>query len=252
MDIPEIILAGLIICIAGMIQSAVGFGYALFATPLLVWLGLPLPSVIVIVSACAVLQSAIGAKKLNADVPWKIAFIATGIRIINVLIGLFVLKQMVNLDAKFIRGILGTILCVLVAVQFIWKPKPLKKIHWSCSAGAFSASGFLAGLCGMGGPPLVLWSISHDWSTQKTRGFLFAVFMTSIPLQFILMCITFGPEVLKDFAFGLAFSPAVLLGTAIGLPIGNRITKKKLKLIALSILLIIGVSAIIPAILRIV
>ena len=48
----------------------------------------------------------------------------------------------------------------------------------SCSFGqntlTFTGSGVLAGLCGMGGPPLVLWAMAHDWPTQRIRGFLFA------------------------------------------------------------------------------
>lgn len=41
MEILDIVIAGVIICLAGMAQSAVGFGYAMFATPLLVLIGLP-------------------------------------------------------------------------------------------------------------------------------------------------------------------------------------------------------------------
>jgi hypothetical protein len=42
---------------------------------------------------------------------------------------------------------------------------------------AFAAAALgLAGICGMGGPPLVLWAMAHDWPADKVRAFLFACF----------------------------------------------------------------------------
>jgi uncharacterized membrane protein YfcA len=247
MEILDIILAGVIICLAGMAQSAVGFGYALFATPLLIWIGIPLPSVITLVATCSTLQAIIGARKLHATVPWRLSLTATAIRLASVIIGLFLLKRLVVLNTGHIRLVIGCILCLLVAIQFLWRPQPVKTMHWGWGGLAFIGSGLLAGVCGMGGPPLVLWSMAHDWSTQKTRGFLFAVFATSIPGQIVLLSLTFGTAILWNVAMGIAFLPLVYLGTVLGLPIGNRMTKDKLRRIANAILLIIGVSAVVPA-----
>jgi len=249
MEIVDIVVAGFIICLAGMGQSAVGFGYALFATPLLVWIGIPLPNVIVLVATCGMIQAIIGARKLHAAVPWRLSLTATAIRLASVIIGLFLLKRLVVLNTNHIRMMIGCILCLLVAIQILWRPQPVKSMHWGWAGIAFSASGLLAGICGMGGPPLVLWSMAHDWSTQKTRGFLFAVFATSIPVQIVLLSLTFGTSILWNAAVGIAFLPLVYLATAIGLPIGNRMAKDKLSHIAYAILLVIGISAVVPAIL---
>ena len=249
MEILDIVLAGFIICLAGMAQSAVGFGYALFATPLLVWIGIPLPNVITLVATCSMIQAIIGARKLHAMVPWCLSLTATAIRLAGVIIGLFLLKRLVVLNTDNIRMVTGCILCLLVAIQFLWRPRPAQTMHWGWAGLAFIASGLFAGICGMGGPPLVLWSMAHDWSTQKTRGFLFAVFATSIPIQIILLSLTFGTSILWNAAIGIAFLPLVYLGTAVGLPIGNRMAKDKLKRIAYAILLVIGISAVVSAIL---
>lgn len=247
MDVIDIVVAGGIICLAGIAQSTVGFGYALFATPLLVWTGIPLPSVITLVATCSMIQAIIGARKLHATVPWRLSLTATAVRLASVIIGLLLLKKLVVLNTDHIRVVIGCILCLLVAVQFLWRPQPVNTMHWGWAGLAFVASGLLAGVCGMGGPPLVLWSMAHDWSTHKTRGFLFAVFATSIPVQIVLLSLIFGTAILWNAAIGIAFLPLVYLGTAIGLPIGNRLSKDKLKSIAYAILLVIGISSVVQA-----
>ena len=92
MEILDIVIAGVIICLAGMVQSAVGFGYALFATPLLVLLGMPLLSVITIVATCSMMQATIGVWKLRNSVPWHLSLPAVVIRVTGLLIGLFILS----------------------------------------------------------------------------------------------------------------------------------------------------------------
>ena len=246
MEIHEIAIAGVVVCFAAMTQGAVGFGYALFATPLLVWVGIPLPNVITLVATCSMMQAAIGTVKLRADVPWRLSLSSTAIRVVSVIGGLFLLKKLAAMSTDQIRAVIGCILCLLIAVQALWRPRPVKTMHWSWAGLAFVASGLLSGLCGMGGPPLVLWSMAHDWSSHRTRGFLFAAFATAIPFHIILLAITFGTSILWSAGLGIAFLPLVYLGSAIGLPIGNRMAKDRLRLIAYAILLVVGITSIVP------
>tara|TARA_B100000315_G_scaffold198335_1_gene189852 strand:+ start:4214 stop:4966 length:753 start_codon:yes stop_codon:yes gene_type:complete len=247
MEILDIVGAGGIIFLAGMGQSVVGFGHALFATPLLVWIGVPLPSVITLVATCSMLQAAIGVQKLHAAVPWRLSLFATVVRIAGVGLGLLLLNKLVLLNTAHIRMVIGSILCLLIAIQVLWGTRTLKVLHWSLAGFAFISSGLLAGLCGMGGPPLVLWSMANSWSSQTTRAFLFAVFASSIPVQLVLLCLMFGIDILWNAALGIVFLPLIYLGAAIGVPLGNRISKKTLCRVAYGILLVIGVSAVVPA-----
>ncbi|MBN1830134.1 MAG: hypothetical protein JW884_13470 [Deltaproteobacteria bacterium] len=123
----------------------------------------------------------------------------------------------------------------------------MEKTHWSWAGLSFVASGLLAGICGMGGPPLVLWSMAHTWSSEKTRGFLFAVYVASIPIQIILLYFAFGSNILSSVMLAIIFSPFVYLGTLVGMPIGNRMSKDKLRGIAYAILMTLGISAAAPA-----
>ncbi len=249
MEIQHIVVAGTVIFLAGTAQSAVGFGYALFATPLLVWIGMPLQNVITLVATCSMFQAVIGARKLRADVPWRLSLVAVAVRILSLIAGLLLLKRLATLNTYYIRATIGCILCLLVTVQFLWRPRPVKTMHWFWGGLAFLASGLLAGVSGMGGPPLVLWAMAHEWSTHRTRGFLFAVFSISIPFQIILLYVTFGSSILWSTAIGIAFLPLVYFGTVVGLPVGNRMAKDRLRRIAYAILLVVGISAVLPVIL---
>jgi uncharacterized membrane protein YfcA len=102
----------------------------------------------------------------------------------------------------------------------------------------------------MGGPPLVLWAMHHDWPTGKIRGFLFSVFAVSIPIQVVLLYFWFGMNILRSAGTALLLAPAVFLGAAIGLPLGNRLPRPVLSGIVYTTLLVIGLSSIIPYIIQ--
>jgi hypothetical protein len=242
-------IAGVVVA-AGAVQSAVGFGFALVATPLLLWTGMPLPDIVATVAVCSFMQSAMGAIHLRADVPWRLSFTATAVRVVFAAAGLLLLRRLAGLGADPVRFVVGCVLCVVVAVQWACRVQPARAVRGIWAVVAFVTSGLLAGMCGMGGPPLVLWSVAHDWSADKTRGFLFAVFALSIPIQIILMYLAFGPGVLRSSAIALLLTPAVVLGAAVGMPIGNRMPKPLLRNAVNALLLAIGLSAVLQALLK--
>jgi uncharacterized membrane protein YfcA len=248
--ILNIIAAAGVLCLASTVQSAIGFGYALVATPLLIWVGISLPNVITMVAVCSFVQAFIGARHLRASVPWRLALLATAVRVGMLLVGLLILEQIAELDTGTIRLVVGLVLCLLVFTQLLGKVRPVDRIHWFWGGLAFSTSGLLAGASGMGGPPLVLWAISHNWSAEKIRGFLFTVYAASIPIQIVLLYFTFGTDILWSTVTALMLAPAVFLGAAIGLPLGNRLPRPILSGIVYATLLAIGASSIIPQVIQ--
>ena len=249
-EMLDIVLAGVIICLGMAVQSAVGFGSALFAIPLLVWIGIPLPNVIALVATCSMVQAVIGVRVLKADVPWRLSFTAIAVMMAGLFVGLFMLGRLVTLGPDMIRAVMGGFLCLLVGIQAVWRPKPVASMHWGWGTSAFLCSGFLGGVCGMNGPPLVAWSMAHDWSTRKTRGFLFAFFAMANPVQIILLSLTFGTSVLWSVVLGIAFLPLVYVGSSIGLPIGNSMSKERLRQLAFLLLLVIGISSVVPVFIK--
>jgi uncharacterized membrane protein YfcA len=249
-NITDIIAAAGILCLASTVQSAIGFAYALVATPLLIWIGIPLPNAITTVAVCSFVQATIGVRHLRASVPWRLTAIAMAVRVSMLFVGLLFLRLLIGFDTLAIRFVVGIVLCLLVVTQLVCKIHPKENIHWLWGATAFSASGLLAGACGMGGPPLVLWALAHNWPVEKIRGFLFSVFSVTIPIQILLLYLTFGIDILWTTAIALLLAPAVFLGAAIGLPLGNRLPRPVLTGIVYATLLIIGLSSIIPQVIK--
>jgi uncharacterized membrane protein YfcA len=176
--------------------------------------------------------------------------IATTVRVGMLFVGVLILRQIAGLDTRAIRFVVGAVLCLLVIILLVCKVRPVESMHWLWGALAFSASGLLSGACGMGGPPLVLWSLGHSWPVEKIRGFMFAVFAASTPIQIVLLYSTFGIDILWTAVIALLLAPAVFLGASIGLPLGNRLPRPLLSGIVYSTLLVIGLSSIIPQIIQ--
>ena len=248
MELLDILAVGVVIGLAALIQSAVGFGFLVFATPLILWIGFPLPAVITLVSTCSIVQAALGARHLRASVPWRLTLTATVVRLIAVVIGLFLLTKIVKLDVNYIKLVVGSIVGLIVIAKLLFQPQPVEKLHWGWAGFTFVVSGLLSGICGIGGPPLVLWAIAQNWATNKVRAFLFAVLAISTPIQIILLGLTFGVELFRYVAIGIAFFPAAYLGYAVGLPIGDRMRKRRHRLIADIILLLVGASTVFGAV----
>ncbi len=243
-EVLQLVQVGLILGFAAFAQSAVGFGFALFATPMLLFLGIPLPDTITLVATSSTIQSLLAVKSLHKSVPWSLAFSSTAVRIVTIIVGIFLLKSLVMFSTVHIKAIIGGILCVIAFTQLIWRSHPVDKMHWGWAGLSWSTSGLLSGVCGMGGPPLVLWAIAHTWSSNKIRGFMFAVIVTSTPFQIALLCLTFGSQIFWNIILAILFLPMIYIGLRLGLPIGNNFSKQSLRKIALIILLLIGGVAI--------
>jgi hypothetical protein len=102
----------------------------------------------------------------------------------------------------------------------------------------------------MGGPPMVLWVMAHDWTPAKIRGFYFANFLTFIPVMIGLMYALpeFG-SLKRPVLIALAFAPVIGLGSYVGLKIGNRMSSVTLYNLTCIFLLITGISAIVSSLL---
>ena len=240
------LMAGIAVAIflGGIIQGAIGFAYALFVTPIMVWMGVPLPYTVVIVATCSFTQASLGLWHLRSTLPWKEAVWVTAARVPTMAIGVIVLKSISGLDPGTIKMIVGLVICFLVVIQVTFKVKPVERVHIAWSALAFTSSGFLAGLIGMGGPPLVMWVLAHNWSNEKTRSFLFAVIAGTGPILIGQLSFTFGVEILKGVLTGILLTPVVYLGSRVGMPLGNRMPKPMLRNIAYLVLIFIGLSAV--------
>lgn len=247
---PHSITYALLIALAGgVLQGTVGFGFGLLSVPLLLAVGYPMPMVLAIASICTAVQTTNGVHHLRHVVPWKIVGVSTVLRAITLFLGIGVLYILSGYPITALKFWIGLVMLLLLVVQVAWQPRPRAKLHAGWDAAAFLASGLTAGLCSMGGPPLVLWVMAHDWSADRTRAFLFAAFMSLIPLQLAVLYWTFGNDVLRGMALGAAFAPAVLLGSFVGLRLGARSSKPFLRRLAFCILTAVALNSMVPQLL---
>jgi len=101
------------------------------------------------------------------------------------------------------------------------------------------------GLVGMGGPPMVFWVQAHDWSTEKTRSFLFMMYLVSIFPALAFLYVAFGDVVIEPGLLALAMLPLLWLVTCIGLKFGSMLGRERLRRVTLGLLLLMGLAGVV-------
>ena len=244
MDIAEIVKIGSIMILGSIIQSSSGFGFGLFAVPLLLFMGFNLPETVIIVVIGSAIQKITALTQLWKAADWKgqAPFMAVGLA--SLPLGIYCMYRVSFLSQDSVKQIIGVIVLLLLLLQWkgIIKSSETVRSIWGYTAGFFS--GLLNGLANIGGPPLVLWILAHRWSNEKMRVTPIAFSMIFVPFQIILMMITFGSMLVQPLIKVILLTPTVLLGTWTGLKIGGKISKEHLRLYMKLLLLFIAVSAV--------
>ncbi|MEP4680528.1 MAG: sulfite exporter TauE/SafE family protein, partial [Rhodopirellula bahusiensis] len=106
----------------------------------------------------------------------------------------------------------------------------------------FPLSGFLQGLVGMGGPPMVLWVQAHDWDTRRMRGFLFSMYLISLAPGIAILVWFFGSRVIPPALIATAAIPILLMVTWVGLKVGTALGTQRLRRITMALLLLMGLA----------
>lgn len=244
-SLQEYATVSLVLFFSSIVLGAVGFAAGLFGIPLLVLSGVSFPDAVAMSLVAAAPQNLIPVWQLRRDIDFRRALRPMLIRYAFMPFGVFTLWLIGHGSKDTASQIVGCLVLGIVALQRIWKVHPQPRIHDAWEWVAFSLGGFLLGLCGMGGPVMVLWVLAHDWPMNKARAFLFFLFATGLPVQALLMWSFFGAEVLDAMLLAAAALPAVLAGLSVGLAIGRAAPDRALRTATLSVLILIAASAII-------
>jgi len=235
---------GLILLAGSTLQGIVGFASGLFSIPLMLLAGVLLPDAIAINLVATSVQSVLGAWNLSASLPWKTTIRPIAIRFVTLPIGVSLLWLASDWDQALIKQIIGSLVLVAVIAQGLWRVEPREELHQGWEWLAFSLSGTIAGFCGMGGPPMVLWVLAHAWDSARTRAFLFYMFVGGTPPQAAMMLFLFGSDLLLTFGFALTLTPFTAAGAFLGIQIGNTLRRERLRVLMMVVLVLIAVSAI--------
>jgi len=235
--------AASVLTLGAFMQSAAGFGFGLFAVPALLILGFPLPQAIMLTVAGSAVQKILGVIELRKSVNWRELrpLIISGL--LTLPLGLWFMIRLTEAGKTTAGRVVAVLIVVLLLLRRFVVPAGHEKVAaiWGVCAGA--VSGILNGLANIGGPPVVLWILSHRWGNEKMRVTVMAQSLFFVPLQAGVMLALFGTPVLHALGWGMAVSPLVILGTRLGLRLGSRIPVSRLRTGMELLLLLMAISA---------
>lgn len=244
MDITQTLLVSAALVLACALQGAVGFGAGLFAIPLMLWAGESLPSAITITMGGIIVQCAWNIYRYRDHVSVRELMPMFLMRVLSIPVGVMLLGLLVGLGTARVKQVVGLMLLLSLGAQWLFKVRPRERVTggWTVLAGGLS--GLTAGLVGMGGPPVVLWVMAHDWPAKKSRSFLWATFLMLVPFNLALLVYRFPGEIWGSLLLGLCLAPLVLVGSELGLRAGALMNRHRLRVVAFMILLILALVSI--------
>lgn len=235
-------LSGLVLFCAATLQSAVGFGFGMLSIPLLFRLGYSLSEAIAMALSAVLIQGLTGLAKMYKDVPWRPTLMASGLRIVGIPLGIVGLNYIGSAEKAQVKQFVGAAILAMVVLRLLWKvPDKVPSSWWQ--PPTFLSSGFLVGLIGMGGPPLVLWVTAQHWKPRATRSFLIAVFLLTLPPNLILLVKMVGYQTWPAMVRGFLFGPLVIVGALLGVWLGDKLDKDQLTKLAYGILALLGLGS---------
>jgi uncharacterized membrane protein YfcA len=206
--------------------------------------GLKLPEAVAVSIFCGIPQNLTGCWQLRKEIPWGRTLRPIAIRTLFLPLGILALHSLDESLRWTIDPTVGVVMLGLLGLLLFVHPehKPEFPVKWEVLT--CSVSGFLVGFCGMGGPTLVVWTLAHDWSATKTRGFLFAVYAANLLPQLAIIAFVWGDDLARAFAFGLLGVPLSYAGMLLGLYVSRWISKKTLRRIAYGTILVTALLSI--------
>ncbi len=240
----QIIEASAALVFACALQGAVGFGAGLFAIPLMVWAGVDLPSAIAVTLGGVLVQTAWNLYRYRDHVRVRDTLPLFFIRVLTLPVGIALLGVLVTFGQARVKQAIGAMLLLVLALQWASKVKPRERVGhgWTLLAGC--ASGLTAGLVGMGGPPVVLWVMAHDWPAKKARAFLWATFLMLAPVNAALLVYKFGSEMWGPTLLGICLAPLVVVGSEAGMRAGALMSRHRLRAAAFGLLLLLALVSV--------
>lgn len=163
-----------ILFVASLIRSALGFGEALIAVPLLAFF-IPLE----VAAPLAVLVSITIAAIVVVQDWKKIHLLSVGWLVLSTLFGIPLgLLLLTNSHQRMVKATLGAIIVAFSLYSLVGRaPVELKRDNrgWLLACGFFA--GVLGGAYGMNGPPLAIYGTMRRWSAQHFRATLQGYFL---------------------------------------------------------------------------
>jgi uncharacterized membrane protein YfcA len=228
------VIVAVVIFIAVLVQSSVGFGLALVSMPLLagllgVHMAAPLVALVAITTESVVLwrfRRSFSALKVS-----RLAAAA----IVGIPIGVMALRRF---DARVVTTVLGVIV-ISYALYALAAPRlpALAGRGWAYGFGF--AAGLLSGAYNTGGPPVIVYGSCQCWSPDEFKGNLQGFFIVSslVVIASHALSGNLSVPVWQNFLYAL---PGIALGLLSGFYLGARVDPDLFRKAVLVLLLILG------------
>ncbi len=229
------IISGLVIAFSAMVQGMAGFGFSLVAVPLLSQV-MPLSVVVPMLVVYSIFLNILVVTKVRGPVDKNQLGLLIGFGVIAIPVGIFALKFLDETWLKRGVGILVT--TAAVAMYFDYKlPIRRKKMAYAITG---LVSGFLNGATSLSGPPVILMLSNEGTEKARFRKSL-AVFFLALNCVTVPMFLASGvlsSAVIKEV---LKTAPFMLVGTLVGISLGNRMPEALFRKLTLGLIVLMGI-----------
>ncbi len=236
MDMSIVYVAAILFA-AAYLQSATGFGLALVCMALVPFV-LPVSEAIAYVAIASLLVNSFIIFANRAGLCFKRALpLCIGI-ILGIPIGYFALR---SLDGKLVIRLLGVTLMLISAAEFL--QGRMAKLHIPEKAGGFMGmlGGILAGAFNVGGPPIVVYTYSRNWSKVEVVAILQTAFLAGGVTRNLFML--GAGEITTDLLILTAWTvPTAALAVWLGKLTLDRLPQMMLKRFVFALIFLIGFS----------
>ncbi|GAB6109612.1 sulfite exporter TauE/SafE family protein [Fusibacter bizertensis] len=229
------VMIAFIILVSAIVQGATSFGFSLLALPLLGYffdLKVIVPT-LVIFSIVLNLIILVRIKLLPKIRPLLLlAFFA----ICSIPIGV---KVLLFVDEMILKKIVGLLLITISILMFKGITITLKHKNLSYMIAGI-LSGILNGAVSLSGPPIVVLLASDNKNKNEFRASLTFLFLL-LNIVTIILFVKNGLFNNKEIFNLINFLPVMIIGTFMGIYLGNKINEQNFKKIVLALLMIMGV-----------
>ena len=236
MDLSIVYVAAILFA-AAYLQSATGFGLALVCMAL-VPIILPVTEAIAYVSLASLVVNSFIIFANRAGLSFRRALpLCVGIAL-GIPIGYFVLR---TLDGQLVIQLLGATLMVIAAAEFL--QGRIAKLYIPEKAGGLMGmlGGILAGAFNVGGPPIVVYAYSRDWTKVEVVAILQTAFLAGGLTRNLLMLGT--GEVTSDLLILAAWTvPTAIFAVWLGKLTLDRLPQLLLRRFVFALIFLIGLS----------
>jgi uncharacterized membrane protein YfcA len=233
------LIAAAVSVVAGMVRGFAGFGAAMLMTP--VFSALYGPAVGV--ALCLLLEIAVALPLLPRVVryvDWRRIGVILGAAIVGAPLGNLLLTEIAPEPMRW--GISAIVLSAVAMLASGWRYHGQPHIAATLTAGV--SSGFLNGLSGMAGPPIVFYYLAGTESVTQVRANLTTYFIF-VDLAALAVFGTRGLIGWPTLVEGAFLAPAVVLGGLLGERLFPLASEKFYRRLSLCLLVAVAIGSLI-------